>query len=70
MRLVAVIIFALMTSACDQERDITGSTTSSCPLRNYNYNPRDMNQCVNACRSCDRGTTVTCTTSCTLKGAR
>ncbi|ULK98148.1 hypothetical protein [Bradyrhizobium sp. I71] len=71
MRLVAVIIFALMTAACDQERDITGSTTPSCPIRNYSsYNPRDMNQCVNACRSCDRGTTVTCTTSCTLKGAR
>lgn len=69
MRLVAVIMFALMTAACDQEQDITGSTVS-CPMRNYSYNPRDMNQCVNACKSCDRGTTVTCTTSCTLKGAR
>lgn len=69
MRLVAVIIFALMTAACDQEQDITGST-SACPMRNYSYNARDMNQCVNACKSCDRGTTVTCTTSCTLKGAR
>ncbi|PIT01636.1 hypothetical protein TSA1_13275 [Bradyrhizobium nitroreducens] len=70
MRLVAVIIFALMTAACDQEQDITGSTTPVCPLRNYSYNPRDMNQCVSACKSCDHGTTVTCTTSCTLKGAR
>ena len=69
MRLVAVIIIALMTAACDQEQDITGSTPV-CPLRNCSYNPRDMNQCVNACKSCDRGTTVTCTTSCSLKGAR
>ncbi|MGY3035797.1 hypothetical protein ACVIIV_004967 [Bradyrhizobium sp. USDA 4354] len=69
MRLVGVIIFALMTAACDQQ-DITGSTTPVCPMRNYSYNPRDMNQCVNACKACDRGTTVTCTTSCTLKGAR
>ncbi|MBR0814827.1 MULTISPECIES: hypothetical protein [Bradyrhizobium] len=70
MRLVAVIIFALMMASCNQDQDITGST-SACPMRNYSsYNPRDMNQCVNACRSCDRGTTVTCTTSCTLKGAR
>ena len=69
MRLVAVIIIALMTAACAQEQDITGSTPV-CPLRNYSYNPRDMNQCVNACKSCDRGTTVTCTTSCSLKGAR
>ena len=69
MRLVAVIIIALMTAACDQEQDITGSTPI-CPLRNASYNPRDLNQCVNACKSCDRGTTVTCSTSCTLKGAR
>jgi len=69
MRLIAVIIVALMTAACDQEQDITGSTPI-CPLRNTSYNPRDMNQCVSACKSCDRGTTVTCTTSCTLKGAR
>ncbi len=69
MRFVAVILFALMTAACDQEQDITGSTPPVCPLRNYSYNPRDMNQCVSACKTCDHGTTVTCTTSCTLKGA-
>lgn len=69
MRLVAVIIVALMMAACNQEQDITGSA-STCPMRNYSsYNPRDMNQCVSACKACDRGTTVTCTTSCTLKGA-
>jgi len=70
MRFVFVIIIALMTAACDQEQDITGSTTPVCPLRAYSYNPRDMNQCVSACKTCDHGTTVTCTTSCTLKGAR
>ena len=70
MRLIAVIIFALMTAACDQEQDITGSTAPVCPLRAYSYNPRDMNQCVNACKACDRGTTVTCSASWALKGAR
>ncbi|MGY4624333.1 hypothetical protein ACVWY3_002089 [Bradyrhizobium sp. USDA 4486] len=69
MRLLAVIIFALMTAACNQEQDITGST-SACPMRTYSsFNPRDMNQCVAACKACDHGNTVTCTTSCTLKGA-
>ncbi|AHY50286.1 hypothetical protein BJS_03129 [Bradyrhizobium japonicum SEMIA 5079] len=69
MRLVAVLIFALMTAACNQEQDITGSTPV-CAMRNYSsYNPRDMNQCVTACKACDHGNTVTCTTSCTLKGA-
>ena len=69
MRLLAVLILALMTAACNQEQDITGST-AACPVRNYSsYNPRDMNQCVAACKACDHGNTVTCTTSCTLKGA-
>ncbi|BBZ95484.1 hypothetical protein AB7M42_005093 [Bradyrhizobium diazoefficiens] len=69
MRLLAVLILALMAAACNQEQDITGST-AACPVRNYSsYNPRDMNQCVAACKACDHGNTVTCTTSCTLKGA-
>ena len=70
MRTVAVILLGLMTAACEPEQpDITGST-AACPARNYSYNARDISQCVNACKSCDRGTTVTCTTSCTLHGAR
>lgn len=70
MRLLAVILCALMTAACNQEQDITGSTPI-CAMRNQSsYNPRDMNQCVSACRSCDGGTPVSCSTSCTLKGAR
>ncbi|MCK1336235.1 nitrous oxide reductase accessory protein NosL [Bradyrhizobium sp. LM6.10] len=70
MRLLAVMILALMTAACNQEQDITGSTPV-CAMRNYtSYNSRDMNQCVAACKACDHGNTVTCSTSCTLKGAR
>lgn len=71
MRLLAVILFALLTAACDPQQDITGSTPSLCALRSHSaYNPRDMNQCIAACKTCDNGNTVTCTTSCTLKGAR
>jgi len=69
MRLPAVMILALTMAACNQEQDITGSTPV-CAMRNYSsFNPRDMSQCVAACKACDRGNTVTCTTSCTLKGA-
>jgi hypothetical protein len=71
MRVVAVILLLGLTVAgCEPEQDITGATPL-CPMRNYSsYNPKDMNQCVAACKSCDHGTTVTCTTSCTLKGAK
>lgn len=71
MRGLAFIILGLTLTACGQEQqDITGST-NSCPVRlDSLYNPRDLNKCVSACKACDRGTTVTCTTSCTLHGAR
>ncbi|WP_441236402.1 hypothetical protein [Bradyrhizobium sp. 930_D9_N1_4] len=69
MRFLAVIVFALLTAACNPEPDITGSTPV-CAMRTYtSYNPRDLNQCVAACKACDRGNTVTCSTSCSLKGA-
>ncbi len=69
MRLLVVALFALMTAACNQEQDVTGSTPI-CAMRSYSsFNPRDMNQCVAACKSCDHGNTVTCTTACTLRGA-
>lgn len=71
MRAVVVIfVLGLMVAGCEPEQDITGASPI-CPMRNYSsYNPKDINQCVSACKTCDRGNTVTCTTSCTLRGAR
>jgi hypothetical protein len=34
------------------------------------YNPKDIKQCVDVCTRCDHGTVTTCSTSCTLRGAR
>ena len=34
------------------------------------YDAGKLEQCVNVCKSCMRGTTTTCNTSCKLKGAR
>jgi hypothetical protein len=67
---VVILLLGLTVAGCDPEQDITGAAPA-CPMRNYSsYNPKEMNQCVAACKACDRGNTVTCTTSCTLKGAR
>ena len=42
-----------------------------CTLKLYpNYDPKRLDQCMDVCKSCRRGTTVTCSTSCKLKGAR
>ncbi len=54
-----------------QEQDVTGSIHNKCAADLYSgFNPRAMDQCMAVCLKCDRGTTTTCSTSCTLKGAR
>jgi hypothetical protein len=55
---------------CSPESDTTGAISSCARDLFPSYNPKIMDHCVNACKKCDRGTTITCTTSCTLKGAR
>jgi hypothetical protein len=56
--------------ACSPEAETTGAISSCARNLFPNYDPKIMDQCVNACKKCDRGTTTTCTTSCTLRGAR
>ncbi len=34
------------------------------------YDPSLMEECVDACKKCKGGNTVTCTTSCKLRGAK
>jgi hypothetical protein len=58
-----------LLAGCKPDNDVTGSI--NCASKLYSpYNPKDMNQCVGACLACDRGVITTCSTSCTLKGAR
>jgi len=66
----AIVLSAIALAGCNQDNDVTGSV-ESCARQLYTpYNPKDMKQCVAACIACERGITTTCTTSCTLKGAR
>ncbi|MDO9294564.1 hypothetical protein [Bradyrhizobium sp.] len=69
--IIAIVLFAAALAACSPDNnDVTGSI-GNCARKLYSvYNPRDMKQCVGACIACDRGVTTTCSTSCTLKGAR
>jgi hypothetical protein len=64
-----VLILGVL-SGCAPEAETTGAISSCAKDLFPTYNPKIMDQCVNACKKCDRGTTTTCTTSCTLKGAR
>jgi len=70
-RFVVLIAAALLMMSCSQENnDVTGSIHNKCAADLYGaFNPKAMDQCMAVCLKCDRGTTTTCTTSCTLKGA-
>jgi PBP1b-binding outer membrane lipoprotein LpoB len=69
-RTVAIICLALTVGACSQESQ-EASATNKCAADLFSpYNPKDLKQCVPVCIKCENGTTTTCTTSCTLKGAK
>jgi hypothetical protein len=68
----AAVLFLLVfaVQSCSQSDDITGSVDACATGIHPSYNPKALDQCVDVCRKCQHGVTVTCTTSCTLKGAR
>ena len=71
MRAIIVIVLSAATlAACSPDNDVTGSI-GTCAGKLYSpYNSKNMQQCVAVCIACNRGATTTCSTSCTLKGAR
>ena len=70
MRAIVVILALMLMAGCQQEAEVTGSTSSACAINLFpSYNPKDLNQCLAVCGKCDRGTAVTCSTSCKLRGA-
>lgn len=69
-RTLVLLLMAVALAACSQETDATGSA-NACAAKLFNpFNPKVMEHCVAACVKCDRGTVTTCSTSCTMKGAR
>jgi PBP1b-binding outer membrane lipoprotein LpoB len=69
-RIVVLIGLALVLVSCSPESDVTGSTNKCESDLFPSYDSKDLKQCVAACIKCQNGVTTTCSTSCTLKGAR
>jgi len=68
---VVLIATAIMLVACAPEAEVTGTVHNKCATALYpSFNRKAMDQCVAVCIKCDKGNTTTCSTSCTLKGAR
>jgi hypothetical protein len=68
--IIAIMLSAAALAACTPDNDVTGSINECASKLYSSYNPKDMKQCVHVCIVCDRGVTTTCSTACTLKGAR
>ena len=69
--IIVIILSAAALAACSPDNnDVTGSI-ETCARNLYStYNPKNLKQCVGACIACDKGVMTTCSTACTLKGAR
>jgi hypothetical protein len=65
--LMAAVSFVV---SCSPDVEVTGSTNKCATDMYSSYNPKALDQCVAVCIKCDRGVMTTCSTSCTLKGAR
>jgi hypothetical protein len=70
LRSIGLTALALVVVSCSPESDVTGTTNKCATSLFPSYNPKDLKQCVDACIRCENGVTTTCSTSCTLKGAR
>ena len=62
--LVCLAIVAVALAACSQEPDYTPEQRACIASHHPTYEPRNLSQCVDACRVCMRGNVVTCNTSC------
>ena len=69
--IIAIVLSAAALAACSPDNnDVTGSI-ETCARKLYStYDPKNMKQCVGACIACEKGVMTTCSTACTLKGAR
>ena len=70
MRTLTLFLLAAgFLTACSNEPEYT-DLQRACIAKQYNaYDRKQLSQCVNVCQYCLGGNTVTCNTSCKLKGA-
>jgi hypothetical protein len=58
-------------AGCNNEASNSETKSLQCAKQRYaDFNPKNMQQCVDVCITCERGNVTTCSTSCTLKGAK
>jgi hypothetical protein len=56
-------------ASCSQEVEYSDLQRACIAQRYKEFDARKLSQCVDVCKACMKGNTVTCNTSCKLKGA-
>ena len=69
-RFAVLLLMCFLIVSCSPDDDVTGSANSCAVKLHPSYNSKALDQCMDVCTKCERGTITTCSTSCTLKGAR
>jgi hypothetical protein len=67
--IVAVAVLAFTLIYWRGQAEYSDRQRACIAQRYKELDARNLSQCVDVCKACMTGTTVTCTTSCKLKGA-
>jgi hypothetical protein len=62
-------VMAVGLASCSQEAEYSDQQRACIAKRYQDFDARKLDQCVDVCKACMNGNTVTCNTSCKLKGA-
>jgi hypothetical protein len=66
---IVLVAAAIGLASCSQEVGYTDQQRICIAQRHSDYDARQISQCVDVCKACMNGNTVTCNTSCRLRGA-
>ena len=70
-KLVLPLLILGGVAGCNNDTSDPAAQVLPCARKQYaDYNPKNMKQCVDVCIACERGSMTTCSTSCTMKGAK
>ena len=66
---LTAIAFGIGLASCSQEVEYSDQQRACIAQRYTNFDASKLSECADVCKSCMNGNTVTCNTSCKLKGA-
>jgi hypothetical protein len=67
---IGLLVFASVVIAACSKDSVQKDPDLVCASKVHkNYDPTRMDECIDVCKVCSGGTTISCTTACRLKGA-